>query len=716
MAYKKIILLLSVVLVIRLSQCERLHEQIYSSIEGGAACFQRLNGTHQAGCKSPMNGAVGVVQMIDDVSDAAWLVNNATAGPYMAVVNTAMFLDVIDLFMLKSDNVAGILIYQNGTARPKTFSQESTCPNEVSSDPASQCPASSGVSWNMGGTGLLRRNIPFPIFYLPQTRIEEIDKINNCFQRYNLDRANQNGKPLCSIQLKSFMFAAVNSEVCLRRSTTSALLTPTKVCDPLGDQNVYFSLFPRGKGVEVKTKPITLVTARIDSASLFDGLAPGAASSVVGMVTLLMSAVTLSKMLPISDSQLYDSNVVWNLFNGESYDYIGSQRVAYEMKFGAWPTFAPMDSSDVKLHVELGQIGGSLNLYSENASWPLYAYAADSYTPVTEFLNEMLTNAKQFNMTLLPVFTKNIPPSSLHSFRRILKNETESGEFPEVLLVDYKDTFTNAYYESVFDDADNIGFVYRNISVGPDGEFVPTSALLANGTMREWDVQVKISRLATALALTLYQRVGGKPYADDVDASAHLADEMLYCFLRSQACRLLLAADYATSTVEVPVASAAPLYVGVAAQSNTPAIFAGHLLALLAGTHLPLNKTGCDALNKPGFSYYWLRGWNHTGVCMQTTMNFTQAVSPAFLLQDYDMSSGMYSTWTESVWAAMWARVFVSGSGGGARAAALAGAAATLAAALLTYWLSKHADLLFKQPADSIANDAASGILRTVNC
>lgn len=30
--------------------CERLHEQIYSSIEGGAACFRRLNGTHQVGC------------------------------------------------------------------------------------------------------------------------------------------------------------------------------------------------------------------------------------------------------------------------------------------------------------------------------------------------------------------------------------------------------------------------------------------------------------------------------------------------------------------------------------------------------------------------------------------------------------------------------------------------------------------------------------------
>lgn len=33
----------------------------------------------------------------------------------------------------------------------------------------------------------------------------------------------------------------------LNRSASSALLTSTKVCDPLGDYNVYYSLFPRAK-------------------------------------------------------------------------------------------------------------------------------------------------------------------------------------------------------------------------------------------------------------------------------------------------------------------------------------------------------------------------------------------------------------------------------------------------------------------------------------
>ncbi|CAH2068575.1 unnamed protein product, partial [Iphiclides podalirius] len=698
--------------------CERLHEQIYSSIEGGAACFKRLNGTHAAGCSSSINGAVGVVQMINDISDAQWLAHNASAGPYMAVVSTALFHDVIELVMANPANTAGILIYHNSTMRPTKFSQESNCPNEYSSDPNSQCPSkTTGVAWNEGGTGLLRRDIPFPIFYLPHSRNKEIEKIDKCYKRYNIDKINQEGKPLCSIQLNSFMFAAVNSAVCLRRSATSALLTPTKVCDPLGDQNVYYSLFPRIKGDEVKKNSVTLVTARIDTASLFDGVAPGAASSVVGMVSVLMSAVTLAKMIPISDSSLYENNVMWTLFNGEAFDYIGSQRVAYDLKRGAWPPSAPLAVSDLNLHVEVGQIGGALQLYTENASWPLYAYAAANYPPTTVFLNNMLKAASEFNITLSPEFSADLPPSSLHSFRRILSNETESGELPEVLLVDHRGRFANAYYESALDDSDNVGFVYRNISVGPDGEFTPTSDLIKNGTMKDTDIQVKISRLATAIARALYQQVAGKAYDGELAASAHLADEMLYCFLGSQACRLLLAADYAAGSEEAPSARAPPLYVGVAAWPGTPAVFAGHLLALLAGERLPLNRTACDALDQPGLSHYWLRGWNHSGVCIQTTMNFTQALSPAFLIPDYDMASGVYSTWTESVWAAMWARVFVSAGGAGARAAALAGAGSTALAAALTYWLRRHAAAVFMHgDHGSAVRGDASGILRTVNC
>lgn len=88
---------------------------------------------------------------------------------------------------------------------------------------------------------------------------------------------------------------------------------------------------------------------------------------------------------------------------------------------------------------------------------------------ITEFLAEMSSYSSQNNITLSPEFTSNIPPSSLHSFRRILRNVTESGLLPEILLVDHKETFTNRFYESALDDHEKIGYVYHNISISSDG-------------------------------------------------------------------------------------------------------------------------------------------------------------------------------------------------------------------------------------------------------
>lgn len=84
---------------------------------------------------------------------------------------------------------------------------------------------------------------------------------------------------------------------------------------------------------------------------------------------------------------------------------------------------------------------------------------------MTEFLSELSANLEVQKMSVTPEFTLNLPPSSLHSFRRILKNVTENGSLPELLLADYKDTFSNKFYQSALDDSDNVHFVYRNITI-----------------------------------------------------------------------------------------------------------------------------------------------------------------------------------------------------------------------------------------------------------
>lgn len=80
-----------------------------------------------------------------------------------------------------------------------------------------------------------------------------------------------------------------------------------RVCDPLGDKNVWATLFPlseyNNKTEEVKPilgQKYIIISARSDTASLFDRTS-GAESPVTGVVTLLTTAKILKKMLPKND-------------------------------------------------------------------------------------------------------------------------------------------------------------------------------------------------------------------------------------------------------------------------------------------------------------------------------------------------------------------------------------------------------------------------------
>lgn len=62
-------------------------------------------------------GAVGVVHIVENIGEAQWLVYNASAGPYMAIVSTSLFQDIIELFMENAQNVAGVLMFNNASDR-----------------------------------------------------------------------------------------------------------------------------------------------------------------------------------------------------------------------------------------------------------------------------------------------------------------------------------------------------------------------------------------------------------------------------------------------------------------------------------------------------------------------------------------------------------------------------------------------------------------------
>lgn len=98
--------------------------------------------------------------------------------------------------------------------------------------------------------------------------------------------------------MKSFMYAAVNSESCIKRTDFKLNFHPTTFCDPLGDRNIHWPLVPLNEN----NNTVILVAARLDASSLFDGISPGAGNVVTGLVTLLATAYYLSHLNATIDS------------------------------------------------------------------------------------------------------------------------------------------------------------------------------------------------------------------------------------------------------------------------------------------------------------------------------------------------------------------------------------------------------------------------------
>uniref|UniRef100_A0A8C2IX77 Nicastrin n=1 Tax=Cyprinus carpio TaxID=7962 RepID=A0A8C2IX77_CYPCA len=99
--------------------------------------------------------------------------------------------------------------------------------------------------------------------------------------------------------------------------------------------------------------------------------------------------------------------------------------------------------------------------------------------------------------------------------------------------------------------------------------------------------------------------------------------------------------------------------------------FVQYILANLTGTVTNLTESQCQnpselsTENKDLFSYFWVSGpasVNSTGepFCVRASVRLSEAVSPAFELLEY--GSRNYSTWTESRWKSIRARIFLVAS------------------------------------------------------
>ncbi|KAL1457640.1 hypothetical protein WDU94_007848, partial [Cyamophila willieti] len=299
---------------------------------------------------------------------------------------------------------------------------------------------------------------------------------------------------------------------------------------------------------------------------------PGAVSTVTSIVTLLSTARILSqaraKLPPPPQAPL--NNVLFLFLDGEAYDFIGSNRVLFDMKQKTFPKQSiSVGEEHVKLMVDLSEITADKDLgvfFPSNAS-----------TDVIDLIRQMKNSAVNSSLEVTSSIQSNpLTPSSLLYFQNSLRNL--SG----LLVTSRKESVnTNKFYHSIFDDETNADYHYYN------GSAVPADSL-----------QSTIKEVSTVLAHSLLKQMYGDEAESQETIDEHLVDEMLYCYLKSQNCSLF-------SQLTGYVDNTRPTYyVGIKDYKRYIVTATGFLLANLTGEVTNMSKDQCkteiNRLYEPG--------------------------------------------------------------------------------------------------------------------
>uniref|UniRef100_A0A8C6SV38 Nicastrin n=1 Tax=Neogobius melanostomus TaxID=47308 RepID=A0A8C6SV38_9GOBI len=668
--------------------CNSVEKKIYVDLNYTVPCVRLLNATHQIGCQSSLSGDVGVLHVLESEENLDWVLNTGHSPPYMVILEAELFTRSI-MMKLKngSRRVAGVAVIEPNTNLPGGFSPHTKCPNENTGvytekyDPAlARCNA---TLWNPLGNGLSYEEFDFPIFSLKDDNDTQV--IRQCYLDHN---RGANGSipeyPLCAMQLFSHMSAVTDTPTCIRRNKIQHdfSISPEMVCDPLGGQNIWTSTRPINnteKGHKM-FQSFVIAAARLDSRSFFFDLAPGAQSSASGLIALLAAAQALKN---ITEAAQPNKTILYAFFEGETFDYIGSSRMVYDMRNGQFV----VDLDNVHSVVEVGQVG----IRAENSQiWLHSDPVSRRNSSVDEEVKKLIVNfqaaAVNTNVSVQePQESQPLPPAS---FQRFLRERP----LPGIVIQDHASTFTNRYYESMFDNPENL-----NMSYPPD--LTPEQKLnFVTETAKA------LADVATLIAQTLFLQAGGEAaQAPSITADPQIVTQLLYGFLvRSKNSWFEQISTVLSSINQSLIYSALQLHLD---QSAT--FLVEYILANLTGKVVNVTQEDCknqrenkdDKESKHMFSYAWVQGalaansTERDSFCVRSSVRWSTAKSPAFDLED--LTSTDYSTWTESRWKKITGRIFLVASHDLEMLTLGVGIAILLVSLFLTYMISSKADILF---------------------
>ncbi|XP_077181843.1 nicastrin isoform X1 [Paroedura picta] len=664
--------------------CNSVERKIYIPLNRTATCVRLMNATHQIGCQSSMNGDTGVIHVVEKQEDVQWVLSEGPHPPYIVLLDGELFTrDMMDQ-LKESSRVSGVAVAIAKPSPANGFSPGSKCPNDgfgvYSSTYGSKFAHCKNMEWNPLGNGLFYEDFRFPIFLLQDEN--ETQVIKQCYQAYNLPRNGSAPQyPLCAMQLFSHMHAVTSTVTCMRRTSLQSTfsINPEVICDPLSDYNVWSTLKPINISSKLNsTEKVIMVATRIDSHSMFWNVAPGAESAVASFVTHLAAAEALHKA---PDLQTLSKNIMFTFFQGESFDYIGSSRMAYDMQKNKFP----VRLENIDCFLELGQIA----LRHSSVLWmhtdPL------SQRNLSVQLGEMVAALKNSaSGTQVEVqevgSSQALPPSSFQRFLRL-------REIPGVVLADHNTSFQNRYYQSIYDTAENIRLEYPS-PMSPEEalEYVTKTA-------------ESLAEVATVVARALYQLAEGSGNASAIQADPRTVTRMLYGFLvrtNNSWFQSIIRPDLKGILENEPT----PYYIAVSKPVNAT-YFVHYVLANLTGTVTNLTKEQCSNSDGDLYEYAWVQGpqdpnsttSSRLPFCVRSTVHLTSASSPAFELRDW--GSTEYSTWTESRWKELHARIFLVASKQLEIVTLIVGIIILIVSFVATYFINSKADVLFATPRDS---------------
>ncbi|KAF9350144.1 hypothetical protein BGX26_011638, partial [Mortierella sp. AD094] len=627
------------------------YDAIYNDI-GSLPCVRLLNATGTIGCQA-ISAATGVLYKTDTQDDIQQFASNSNLKNKYTVVIPYWLLTISNIETLQSSKkLTAIIAIVNGTdvpynsvSRPVIVnSPDSTCPN---CEFGLYANTPNQHIWNPTGTGLLYQHYDFPIYALNTMDDRNTMSYNAVIQAASYNQFKGYSEyPLRALQFHSFMWAATDSGTCLRRGW----------CSPVGGASVWST--PSVNISSSDGKPIVVVSAAMDSRSLFHDLTIGVESSLAGMVATLAVAEALSRSSIPLDTM--PKHILYTMFTAEAWGFSGSQRFVQDISntvncvkppangpgcsfpYYANLEFERINAANIDSILEVGQVGG---IRAPAGGTPtLYAHIDSIQAGASSALLNLVVQAGGYLGNATGAANSTVPVQAANS------DGNQRGLPPSSSM-----SFLSQDLDDSWDPVNTINAIQQAASV-----ISKTAWLQAQGVSD-----------AASMTQAQQQAIGS------IQVDSQLIQDLLYCLALNYSCPLINSYLNVTAT---GLPTRLPHYTGTLYSQSQPfPIFVWNFLANMTRVKNANPTTGCSS--RPGVVQCSATESCVGDQCINTLTNYHDAFGVGIAMAEdntYYIKDASKPTWTESTWDPIGLRLFDVTSPGTQRGELITGIMLTL--------------------------------------